>query len=120
MPLEPLRSAFTASLALLSMLPLMVSLTHAASITNRDDADHTVTIVEGGNQSDHVLVPGAILEGICLNGCIIRIDGNDVDPYVLDGSEITAIEGGDLYAEGQGPLAPSSGGTSQPSTPGPR
>ena len=91
----------------------------AASVTNRDDTDHTVTIVEEGTQKDHVLKKDEVLEGICLRGCTIRIDGDDVNPYELDGSEITTIEGGDLYAEGQEQrISPSSGGATPPSPKG--
>ncbi len=93
----------------------------AASVSNNDEIDRTVTIVEGSAQTDHVLVPGAVLEGVCLRGCIVRIDGNDVDPYVLAGSEVTTIEGGDLFAEELGPsVSPGSGGAGQPSKPSPR
>lgn len=91
----------------------------AASVTNRDDTDHTVTIVEEGTQKDHVLKKDEVLEGVCLRGCTIRIDGDDVNPYELDGSEITTIEGGDLYAEGQEQrISPSSSGATPPSPKG--
>lgn len=92
----------------------------AASVTNRDETDHAVTIIEGDVRKDHVLKKDEVLEGVCLKGCTIRIDGDDVNPYELDGSEVTTIEGGDLFAEGQGPLvSPSSGEPGQPSKPGP-
>lgn len=71
----------------------------AVSIKNRDDTDHKVTILEDGLQTDHVLKKGEFLEGICQNGCNIRIDGDDVNPYVLEGAEVTSIVGGDLYGE---------------------
>ncbi len=104
----------------LGVFPHFHSAALAASVTNRDDTDHTVTIIEGGAQKDHVLKKDEVLQGVCLKGCTIRIDGDDVNPYELEGSEVTAIEGGDLYAEGQGPLvSPGSGEASQPSTPGP-
>jgi hypothetical protein len=97
-----------------------LSAAHAASVTNRDDVDHKVTIIEGETQKDHVLKKDEVLEGVCERGCSIRIDGDDVNPYVLEGTEVTTIEGGDLYAEGQGPLvSPRPGATGQPSKPGP-
>ena len=108
-----------------SVVPTVVlinafSAAHAASVTNRDDKDHTVTVIEGSSQIDHVLKKDEVLEGVCQSGCSIRIDGDDVGPYVLEGTEATTIEGGDLYAEGQGPLvSPSSGAAGQPSKPGP-
>jgi hypothetical protein len=109
-----------ASVVPTAVLITVLSAAHAASVTNRDDVDHKVTIVEGETQKDHVLKKDEVLEGVCERGCSIRIDGDDVNPYVLEGTEVTTIEGGDLYAEGQGPLvSPRPGGASQPSKPSP-
>lgn len=92
----------------------------AASVTNRDEVDRKVTIIEGEVSKDVVLKKDDSLEGICERGCTVRIDGDDVNPYLLEGSEVTTIEGGDLYAEGQGPLGnPSRGSPGQPSPPRP-
>lgn len=103
-----------------AVLITVLSAAQAASVTNRDDMDHTVTIIEGDTSKDHVLKKDEVLEGVCLSGCSLRIDGDDVNPYELEGSEVTTIEGGDLFAEGQGPsVSPAPGGTGQPSKPGP-
>jgi hypothetical protein len=111
---------FGASVVPTAMLVSVFSAAQAASVTNRDDKDHTVTIIEEDVQKDHVLKKDEVLEGVCERGCRIRIDGDDVNPYVLEGTEVTTIEGGDLYAEGQGPLvSPPSGATGQPSKPNP-
>lgn len=75
------------------------SVAPAVSIKNRDDTDHKVTIIEDGLQTDHNLKKDQVLEGVCQKGCTVRIDGDDVNPYELEGSEDTSIEGGDLYAE---------------------
>jgi hypothetical protein len=103
------------------LLISVFSAAHAASVTNRDEKNHTVTIIEGDAQKDHVLKKDEVLEGVCMNGCSILIDGDDVSPYLLEGTEITTIEeGGDLSAEGQGaPVSPQRGGSGQPSKPGP-
>lgn len=94
---------------------------HAASVTNRDDRDHKVTIIEGQGQKDHILKPNAALEGICEKGCLIRLDDNQVDPFELEGSEITSIEGGQLYDDEPGAsVDPGIGETGPPSQPGPR
>ncbi len=82
---------------------LLTSAAHAASVTNRDDRDHTVTVVEGDTKKDHVLKPDAVLNGVCEKGCIIRLSGGGDDPYELEGSEVTSIEGGELYDDGPGP-----------------
>ena len=93
----------------------------AASVTNRDDRDHKVTIIEGQSQKDHILKPNTALEGICEKGCLIRLDDNQVDPFELEGSEVTSIEDGQLYDDEPGAsVDPGSGETGPPSQPGPR
>mgnify|MGYP006889937798 CR=1 FL=1 len=81
---------------------LSASAVHAASITNRDDTDRKVTIVEGSSQRSLVLKPNEVLDGICEEGCLIRIDDNREDPFELEGSEITSIEDGQLYDDETG------------------
>jgi hypothetical protein len=103
---------------------LSPSAAQAASITNRDDRDRTVTIIEGSSQNAHVLKPNAVLDGICEKGCLIRIDENRDDPFELEGSDITSIEEGQLYDDETG-VSPSAGSPepspgAQPSQPGPR
>lgn len=105
---------------------LSPSAVHSASITNRDDTDHTVTIIEGSSQEQHVLKPSEALDGICKKGCLIRLDGNKDDPFELQGSDVTSIEEGQLYDDG--PEVPSELGSDpqdrnpdvQPSQPGTR
>ena len=41
---------------------------HAVSITNRDEHDHKVTVIEGNAKADHVLKPSQALNGICVKG----------------------------------------------------
>jgi hypothetical protein len=96
---------------------LLLSPALAGSISNRDDRDHTVTVIEGEAKKDHVLKPNAVLEGICPKGCLIRLNGNvDDDPYELEGSDIIAIDGGELWQEKAGePDAPTSGADGQSS-----
>ena len=93
----------------------------AASVTNRDDRDHKVTVIEGEAQQEHVVKPNAALEGICRKGCLIRLDDDEDDPYELEGSEVTSIEGGQLYDdEAEAPAEPDRGDAGQPSQPGSR
>ena len=100
---------------------LIPSAALSASITNRDDRDRTVTVIEGSSQKDHVLKPNAVLNGICEKGCLIRIDNNRDDPFELEGSDITSIEEGQLYDDEAGvPSAPGQGSGAQPSQPGSR
>lgn len=71
-----------------------------ASITNRDDKDHKLTIMEGQAKADHVLKPSQVLEGICEKGCVVRLNDNENDEYELEGTEIVSIEEGYLYYDG--------------------
>ncbi len=84
-----------ATVALLWPLPAL-----AASVTNRDDKDYKVTIIEGEAKQDHVLRPSAVLEGVCKKGCVVRLNDSENNEYKLGGSELVSIEGGDLYYEG--------------------
>ncbi len=70
----------------------------AASLTNRDDKDYKVTIMEGDAKQDHTLKPAASLQGICQKGCLVRL--NDEDEYQLDGNELVSIEERRLYFDG--------------------
>jgi hypothetical protein len=73
---------------------------HAVSVTNRDDKEHTLTIVEGDSKQQQVLKPAQLLDGVCLKGCIIRVGTSENDEYELEGSEIVSIEDGYLYYDG--------------------
>jgi hypothetical protein len=91
----------------------------AVTVTNRDDRDHKVTVIEGDAQKDLVIKPRAVLEGVCREGCLIRLDDSDGDPYELEGSEVTSIEEGQLYDdELEAPAEPNSGDAGLPSQPG--
>ena len=88
------------------------------SITNRDDKDHKLTIVEGETRTEHVLKPTQVLEGICAKGCVIRLNDSEKDEYELKGSEVVSIEDGYLYYDGPPASAvPKAGDADQPSEP---
>ena len=89
----------------------------AASLTNRDDKDHKVTIMEGGARQEHTLRPDATLQGICRKGCIIRLNDSDNDDYELDGSEVVSIEDGYLYYDGAEQTTEQGQGDANPSSP---
>ena len=72
----------------------------AVSVTNRDDKDHKITVIEGDIKKDHVLKPLVVLEGVCQKGCIIRLNDSDNDEYELEGTEVVSIEEGYLYYDG--------------------
>lgn len=83
------------------------SVAAGVSITNRDEKDHKLTVMEGQAKADHVLKPSQVLEGICEKGCIVRLNDSENDEYELEGTEIVSIEEGYLYYDG--PEAPNEG-----------
>jgi hypothetical protein len=72
----------------------------AASLGNRDEKDRKVTIVEPSGSKEHVLKPGAVLQGICAKGCVVRLGEGTDHEYELEGNEIVSVENGYLYFEG--------------------
>ena len=82
---------------------------HAATLTNTDDKERKITIIEGELKHDHTLNPSAVLSDICLKGCIIRLGESVDDEYVLEGPEVVSIEDMKLFDDGpdsQTPLPP--------------
>ena len=83
---------------------------HAVSITNRDERDHKVTIIEGETRAEHMLRPSQTLTDICLKGCTIRINNSEADEYRLTASDVVSIEDGTVYYDGPdasaGPKSP--------------
>jgi len=92
---------------------------YASSISNRDDRDYKVTVIEDTATRDHILAPSAALKGICQQGCVVRLNDSDEDEYELEGSDVVSIEGGYLYYDDPPATAvPKAPGADQPSEPG--
>ena len=87
----------------------------AATIANRDDKDHKVTIIEGEAKADQTLKPQQIMDKICLKGCVIRLNDSEDDEYQIDPEDMVSIEDGYLYHDS--PDAP--GGPTSPPAPSP-
>ena len=79
---------------------LLSSPASAVSITNRDDRAHKVTVVDGANEQSHTIAPLAVLEGVCIKPCVIRLNDSSDDEYELEGPEVVSIEEGFLYYDG--------------------
>lgn len=93
----------------------------AVSVTNRDDKDHKLTVIEdeGAAKADHTLKPNQVLEGVCAKGCVIRLNDSEEDEYELEGTEVVSIEEGYLYYDGpEGTEQPNQGSAPPPSAPG--
>jgi hypothetical protein len=94
---------------------------HASSITNRDDRDYKLTVIEDTATKDHQLAPSATLKGVCLQGCVVRLDDSGTDEYELEGSDAVSIENGLLYYDDPPASAvPKVRGADEPSEPGSR
>lgn len=76
---------------------LMTSAATAVTVTNRDDKDVKVTIIEGEARQDNVLGAGKVVDGVCQKGCIVRLNDSENDEYELEGSEAVSVEEGFLY-----------------------
>lgn len=72
----------------------------AASVTNKDDKEHKLTILEADAKQELQLKPDGVLEGVCLKGCTIRLGSSEDDEYVLEGPEVITIEDSKLYDDG--------------------
>ena len=79
---------------------------HAVSITNRDDHDHKVTIIEGDTKTDHVLKPSQVLTGVCAKGCTVRLNDDEDDEYELAANDVVSIEEDSLYYDNPDTPAP--------------
>jgi hypothetical protein len=93
-----------------------VAAAHAASITNRDERDHAVTIIEGEAKADHMLRPSQTLSDVCLKGCTIRMNRSEDDDYLLFGGDAVSIEDGTVFYD----TPDASSGPASPRAPGKR
>jgi hypothetical protein len=102
------------AVALIGLL-LSGSAAHAASITNRDEVDRKVTIIEAETKADYVLQPSQALNDVCAKGCTIRLDDGEDDEYVLEADDVVSIEDGSLYYDTPAtPDPPPAGGVKPP------
>lgn len=91
---------------------------HAVTVSNRDDKDVTISVIDGEGKQDHTLKRGDVLKGICEKGCVIRLNGAENDEYELEGTEVVSIEEGFLYYDGpDGSAESGSEGSGEPSSP---
>ncbi|CFX02862.1 exported protein of unknown function [Candidatus Filomicrobium marinum] len=73
----------------------------ASSVTNNDAEDRQITIIEDNQQNQISLKPGERIDGVCLKGCILRLEGVEDGQYILvEGTEIVSIEDSVLFYDG--------------------
>jgi NADH:ubiquinone oxidoreductase subunit E len=91
------RRAIQASAVIMLCAATVTAASAAASVTNRDEKDHKITIIEGEKKQDFTLKPNQALEGICAGGCVLRLNDSDDDEYQLEPTDVVSIEEGYLY-----------------------
>ncbi|MGH6814760.1 MAG: hypothetical protein ACREC6_03565 [Hyphomicrobiaceae bacterium] len=80
---------------------LAVEAVAAVTITNRDDREHKILIIEGDIKKEYVLKPSSEpLKDVCSKGCIVRLNDDETDEYELEGTEAVVIEENALYHDG--------------------
>lgn len=96
------------SAAVFGLTIALTNISSAATLTNRDDKDHKVTVIEGDKKTDFTVKPAEVLKDICEKGCIIRLDDieDEEQDYELEGTETVSIEEGSLYYEDVAETAP--------------
>lgn len=100
---------WSVAIVLVSFMVSLSAADAAVTITNRDEQDRTITLIEGDKRTVHVLKPSQTLNGVCEKGCNLRIDGDDEDdPYQLKPDVAVSIEDGILYYEPDAPALPQS------------
>ena len=102
---------------ILSGIFLQASHVSAATLTNRDDKEHKLTIIEGDAKADQVIKPQQVVEKICMKGCVVRLNDSEDDEYQLDPEDVVSIEDGYLYHDS--PDAPPNGAAPAPTPPAP-
>ena len=109
-------AAFTLTVSL-AVLVFSGAAAPAATITNRDETEQKITIIEGDAKSDVVMKAQQILDKVCPKGCIVRLNGSEDDDYQVEAQDIVSIEDGYLYYDApEAPTAstPPSGGATTP------
>ncbi|WP_336056710.1 hypothetical protein [Nitratireductor sp. CH_MIT9313-5] len=70
---------------------LAVPAAYAASVVNRDEETHTLTVTEGGDQTRITVAKDETIQ-FCQSGCFVTMPNGDRE--VLTGSETIEIEQG--------------------------
>jgi hypothetical protein len=76
---------------------LITSAAQAATITHRSGQPTKVLVIEGAERQEKILSPGQVLDGVCQQGCIIRLNDSSSSEYELKSSESVSVEEGFLY-----------------------
>ena len=113
------RALATLAFAAVSLALSAASSFAAVTITNRDDKEYKLTLIEddGAKKTDHVLKANQILENLCAKGCVVRINDSEEDEYELEGNDQVSIEDGYLYYDTPEPPTETQPGAPAPGAP---
>jgi len=78
----------------------------AATLTNRDAKEHTLTVISGKDGETRLLKRNESWRDFCTDGCIVRLDDRENTTYELEGSDVVSIEDGVIYYD-RDDMAPS-------------
>ncbi len=81
----------------LGAILLMAGSAMAMTVTNRDTADHKVTITAGDAEIEHSLPAGESIEDACESGCVVRLGDEEVeatteDELVIESGKLSKVE----------------------------
>jgi len=74
-----------------------VGTANAIEMTNYDEDDKTITIVEAGVTAEAVIKAGASAKDICMSGCVLQLGTDPENSFEFSGNEIVSIEGNVVY-----------------------
>lgn len=93
---------------------LFAGTANAIELTNYDEDDKTITIVEAGVASEAVIKAGASAKDICMSGCILQLGADPENQFEFKGNETVSIEGNVVYDDtpeaGDTPVDPDASG----------
>lgn len=101
-PSRPVRSVAGMGVAMMAAILVlaMPAAPRAATIVNKDKHAHPLTLIERKGVRVQQIEPGAKLDGICVNGCVVRVGKDENAEFQLAGDEMVSIENGVIYFDG--------------------
>jgi hypothetical protein len=71
----------------------------AASITNLDSKEYSFSVIEEDKTTDYTVSPSQMIENLCPNGCLIRLNSGEKDEFEFQPEDVVVIEDGQLYLD---------------------
>jgi hypothetical protein len=75
----------------------LASPVYAVELTNSDQNDQTIIVMEDGKEKSYTIAAGETLKDICLNACVVKLaDGQE---FTFEGHEYAYLEDGYVYVD---------------------